>query len=91
MVDFSNYLEKLKTRSKKRGISKEFQEVGLEIAKLLEDEKHKSLYIKLAKEMNKEELLSLAKSVSQMKNIKKKGAYFMKVLFNKKKEEKNKC
>lgn len=54
--------------------------VGLEITELLRDEKHKSLYIKLAKEHNSDELLRIAKDVNDRKNIENRGAYFMKVI-----------
>jgi len=91
MTLFEDYLLKLKKRSQKNKISREFQEIGLQLAQLLEDEKHKSLYIKLAKEKDKQELLSLAKRIAEMKNIKNKGGYFMRVLFGPKKNNKNKC
>ena len=57
---------------------------GLEIAQILNDEEHKSLYIKLAKERGAEELLGLAKSIADRKSIKNKGAYFMACLMKEK-------
>jgi hypothetical protein len=83
-IPSENYLENLKKRGKKSRISKKYQMIGLTIAELLDDKKHKSLYIKLAKERNEQEILSLAKKISEMKNIENKGAYFMKILFGKK-------
>ncbi len=77
-----NYLEKLKERGKKGHVYKEFQDTGLMLADILSDLKHKALYIKLAKERDKGELLSLAKRVAGNKNVKNKGAYFMRVLFD---------
>lgn len=77
-----NYLEKLKERGKKGHIYREFQDTGLMLAEILADRRHKALYIKLAKERDKQELLSLAKRVAENKNIKNKGAYFMRVLFD---------
>ncbi|MBI4993593.1 hypothetical protein HZC33_01360 [Candidatus Wolfebacteria bacterium] len=75
-----NYLEILKERGKKSHVYRKYQMIGLMIAQLLDDEKHKALYIKLAKEHNNEHLLSIAKDVSERKNIENKGGYFMKVL-----------
>lgn len=77
-----NYSDIIKERSKKSHVYKKYQLTGLLIAELLNDEKHKSLYIKLAQKYNNEELLSLAKDISLRKKIKNKGGYFM-VVFNK--------
>lgn len=75
-----NYLETLKERAKKSRVYKKYQFTGLLISQLLNDEKHKSLYIKLAKKHENDDLLRIAKEVAERKNIKNKGAYFMKVL-----------
>jgi len=40
-----DYLEKLKNRAKKSKVYTSYQLIGLEIARILKDEKHKSLYI----------------------------------------------
>ncbi len=77
-----HYLEKLKERGKKGHIYREFQDTGLILADILGDRKHKALYIKLAKEHDKQELLALAKRVAESKDVKNKGAYFMRVLFD---------
>lgn len=74
-----NYLNTLKERAKKCRVHRKFQLTGLSLAQLLNDEKHKSLFIKLAQKFNEEELLSLAKNVAERPNIKNKGAYFMKI------------
>lgn len=79
-MENKDYLEILKERAKKSHVYRKYQMIGLMIAQLLNDEKHKSLYIKLAKEHNNEHLLSIAKDVAERKNIENKGAYFMKVL-----------
>jgi len=50
------------------------------IAEILHDDKHKALYIKLAKERNQNKLLELAKGIAERPNIKNKGAYFMKMV-----------
>ena len=74
-----DYLKALRERGKKSKVYVQFQDIGLTIAGLLNDEKHKALYIKLAKENEADELLRLAKQIAEKKNIKNKGAYFMKV------------
>ncbi|MBI4087421.1 MAG: four helix bundle protein [Candidatus Liptonbacteria bacterium] len=75
----TDYLDKLKKRASESKVYKKYQLIGLEISQTLEDEKHKSLYIKLAKEGNPERLLRLAKEVAEKKNVKNKGAYFMSI------------
>lgn len=82
----NDYFEELKKRAKESHVYRKYQLFGLEIAEILEDKKHKSLYIKLAKENNPEALLSLAKTIAQNKNIANRGAYFMKVLSEEKKK-----
>jgi len=75
-----NYLTKLKQRGKDSHVYRKYQLLGLEIAQILGDEKHKSLYIKLAKERGGEEMMRLAKDVAERRGINNKGAYFMKVI-----------
>jgi len=75
-----DYLEILKKRGKESHVYKKFQLTGLLIAKLLNDEKHKALYIKLAKKHGNDDLLRIAKDVSERKKIQNKGGYFMTVL-----------
>lgn len=70
----------LRERGKKSKVYAKFQDVGLTVTELLEDPKHKALYIKLAKQHDADKLLNLAKRIAGMKNIKNRGAYFMKVL-----------
>lgn len=74
------YFDLLKERSQKSRVYKKYQLTGLLMAQLLDDDKHKSLYIKLAKKHNNEHLLGIAKDVSERKKIKNKGGYFMRVL-----------
>lgn len=85
-LEKEKYFEEIKKRRKKSRVYKKFQMIGLEIAMLLEDEKHKSLYIKMAKEGEQEKLLLLAKDVAEKKRVKNKGAYFMKVALEKNKK-----
>ena len=70
-------------------ISYPYQLIGLEIAEMLDDRNHKSLYIKLAKENDKEVLLTLAKESATRPKVKNKGAYFMKLLQKSKDENNN--
>ncbi|HUC01808.1 MAG TPA: hypothetical protein VMA75_02800 [Candidatus Paceibacterota bacterium] len=74
------YVAELKRRGKESHVYKKYQLIGLEIAQILGDEKHKALYIKLAKEHDADTLMRLAKDVADRTNVKNKGAYFMTVL-----------
>ena len=74
------YLAELKRRAKESHVYRKYQLIGLEISQLLADEKHKALYIKLAKERNGDRLMGIAKDIADRTNIKNKGAYFMAVL-----------
>ncbi len=74
------YVKKLRQRSKTSHVYRKYQLFGLEISQILKDEKHKSLYIKLAKERGAERLLRLAKEVAEKRGIKNPGAYFMTLL-----------
>ena len=75
------YLPLLTDRAKKSKVYKPHQLTGLSLAELLEDDRHKSLYIKLAKKHDNDYLLRLAKNIAERGNITNKGAYFMKVFF----------
>ena len=75
-----DYLKELKSRAKESHVYTPHQLAGLEIADLLEDRKHKALYIKLAKDLGSGELLGIAKQVADTKGIKNRGAYFMAVI-----------
>jgi hypothetical protein len=87
--DFTNeYFNIIKERAKKSRVYKKFQLTGLMIAQLLNDETHKSLYIKLAKTYDNDFLISLAKNIAEKKNIKNKGAYFMTMLTKAQKDRK---
>jgi hypothetical protein len=71
------YVTELKRRGKESHVYTRYQRIGLEISQILHDEKHKALYIKLAKERSPEMLMELAKNVAERSNITNKGAYFM--------------
>lgn len=74
------YLNELKRRRKESRVYKSYQLTGLVIADILEDRKHKALYIKLAKERGENSMIMLAKDVAERPRIKNKGAYFMKLI-----------
>lgn len=74
------YLEELARRGKESHVYRKYQLIGLEISQLLSDEKHKALYIKLAKEHDADALLRLAKDVATRTTVKNKGAYLMTIL-----------
>ena len=75
----SEYLESLKKRSKRPYATQPFQILGYEIAVALKDLKNRGLYMRLAKTHNPEQLLAIAKDISQNRNIKNKTHYFLKV------------
>jgi hypothetical protein len=78
------YVKELKRRGKESHVYRKYQLIGLEISQMLHDEKHKALYIKLAKDSGaaSDRLLGLAKDIAGRTNVKNKGAYFMSVLKN---------
>jgi hypothetical protein len=87
--DKKEYLKTLKERAKTSRVYKKHQMTGLMISQMLNDNEHKSLYIKLAKEKDQDALISLAKDVSERNGIENKGAYFMAMLSKDKKEIKS--
>lgn len=62
--------------SKDKYVSREFQAYGVYLSEALDDYKHKSLYIKLAKTMHRV-ILEKAFSFAVDSNAKNKGALFM--------------
>lgn len=80
MTFAEKYKQKIAERAKNTRVTKKFQLLGLELALLLGDIDHRSLYIKLAKEMDSDVLMGLAKDIASRDAVKNKGAYFMKVL-----------
>lgn len=58
-------------------VSREFQQYGYELAVELGDEKHKALYIKLAKTTPRGILESARSFVSDAPNVRSKGRLFM--------------
>jgi len=78
----ANYLELLKKRGEESHVYRDYQLTGLEVAEMLGDRIHKALYMKLAKQYGASALLSVARRISDQKEVKNKGAYFMKVFFS---------
>lgn len=74
------YARELAKRGRESRVYRRFQLIGLGISQILHDEKHKALYIKLAKEHDADKLLKIAKEVAEKKDVKNRGAYFMAVV-----------
>ena len=62
---------------KKKYITREFQDYGLRLARELDDDRHKSLYIKLAKEVPRKILEEARIFVRDAKKVKNKARLFM--------------
>ncbi len=78
----STYLSDINKRKIGSRVYRNYQFIGLEVAKLLADEPHKALYIKLTKQFGTEKMMALAKSVAEINGVRNKGAYFMKLLYS---------
>ena len=76
------YLKTVAARAKKSHVYRKYQMTGLMLAEILADNAHKALYIKLAKEHDGERLIRLARDVAEKRDVKNKGAYFMRMLFD---------
>ena len=70
-------LEGYEINDEDKYISREFQKYGIELAHELRDLKHKTLYIKLAKETPRGLLESARSFVADAENVKSKGRLFM--------------
>ncbi len=71
MKKLSQVIEETKFKNRPKNLSQEFQVFGVYLAESLQDTKHYSLYIKLAKECNRallEEALTYAKGYLTAKN-----------------------
>lgn len=78
--NFSNIksiLEKYKVEEEDKYISREFQKYGYDLAIELGDEKHKALYIKLAKQHSRGHLESARNFVKDASNVRSKAKLFM--------------
>jgi len=74
-----DYLDTLKERAKKSHVYKKHQLTGLLMAQDLNDPKHKTLYMKMAKYISNQKLMEIVKDIKERKNITQGGAYFMKI------------
>lgn len=70
----------LRERVKSSRVYREYQSTGLELAELLHDPRHKTLYFRLAKMYPRQFLMALAKDVISRREVKNCGAYFMRLL-----------
>lgn len=73
----SDVLGKYKVEEEDKYISREFQQYGYDLAIELNDEKHKALYIKLAKENSRGHLEAARNFVKDAPNVKSPGRLFM--------------
>jgi hypothetical protein len=76
MKSLKQLLDEKKGAEKNKYVSREYQDYGYRLAMELDDEKHKSLYIKLAKEADRA-VLEQAKRFVIDSNANNKGALFM--------------
>jgi len=74
----------------KKYISREFQDYGYRLAEELNDLKHKTLYIKLAKEFPRPLVEEARNFVKDAKSVRNRGKLFMWKLNELKKEQKGK-
>lgn len=74
------YIKTLVKRAKESKVYKPFQSTGLALAEILNDPENKAIYIRLSKIYDNQELIRKAKDVAERKSIFNKGAYFMKML-----------
>ena len=77
---WENYIKNLKIRSTSSHAHTKHQLLGLEIAEVLHDRPHRSLYIKLAKNWDGNELLRLARDVADRVAVRNRGGYFMRII-----------
>lgn len=71
MKSIASAIAEVKFKDRPKNISREFQVYGVYLAESLQDTKHYSLYIKLAKEVNRnilEEALNFTKGYYEAKN-----------------------
>lgn len=83
-------LGKYQQKTEDKYISREFQQYGYELAQELDDPKHTALYIKLAKDMPREQIEVARRFVKDATSARNKGRLFMwkiKMLKEKSKEK----
>ena len=79
-MQLSGYMELLKKRGGDKRVTRAHQLTGLEVADMLSDRAHKSLYIKLAKVHGSARILAIAKDVADRSAVRHRAAYFMRVV-----------
>ncbi len=79
MADFSKDFKAIKDKidHPDTNVSQEFQIFGCELAESLHDLSHKSLYIKLAKDLPRNFLMQALQFVADYPNARSKGKLFM--------------
>ncbi|MBI2595418.1 hypothetical protein HYW46_01640 [Candidatus Daviesbacteria bacterium] len=77
MKKLSKILDETKHKDRPKNLSKEFQHFGVYLAESLDDTKHYSLYIKLAKEVDRTLLEQALNFVKGFEGAKDKGRVFM--------------
>lgn len=80
IMQLVGYMELLKKRSADKRVTRAHQLAGLEIADILADRAHKSLYIKLAKMHGVSRVMAIAKDVADRRSVRHRAAYFMRVV-----------
>jgi hypothetical protein len=90
VITGEDYIADLRKKAKESKVYQKHQLIGLQVAEILNDNKHKALYIKLAKEKNTDRLLEVARAVAERANIKNPGAYFMRIITSNEVESKYK-
>ena len=87
MKKLAKLLDEIKFKDRPKNLSKEFQVYGVHLAETLEDTKHYSLYIKLAKNLPREILEEALNFCKDYPSARSKAKLFMWKLGQLKKEE----
>lgn len=77
MEQLKQIIGRVERRKESQRISKEFQDFGVRLSEVLGDSKHKSLYIKLAKEKPRQALEEALSYVQDYPHARTKGRLFM--------------
>lgn len=77
MEQIKRIISRVENRKASQRVSQEFQDFGIRLATQLEDEKHKSLYIKLAKQTPRKALEDALSFVLDYPHATTKGRLFM--------------
>ncbi|MEK7462795.1 MAG: hypothetical protein AAB621_00295 [Patescibacteria group bacterium] len=85
-----DYLKTLAKRAKESKVYKPFQSTGLMLAEILDDSENKAIYMRLCKIYDNQELIIKARDVAERRGIANMGAYFMKMIKDVRKLEREK-